>query len=60
LDNTYELRWLGVAISQGKKDTAEQERRIIKESAKQKKKKTKAVLEKQSPSDPVVMSGKDR
>ncbi|NWK54686.1 AI-2E family transporter [Verrucomicrobiaceae bacterium N1E253] len=36
LDNTYELRWLGVAISQGKKDTEEQERRIIKESAKQK------------------------
>jgi len=36
MDNTYELRWLGVAISQGKKDTVEQERRIIKESAKQK------------------------
>lgn len=34
LDNTYELRWLGVAISQGKKDTVEQERKIIKESAK--------------------------
>jgi AI-2 transport protein TqsA len=59
LDNTYELRWLGVAISQGKKDTEEQERRIIKESAKQKKKKTKAVQEKQSPSDPVIVSGKD-
>jgi AI-2 transport protein TqsA len=58
LDNTYELRWLGVAISQGKKDTEEQERRIIKESAKQKKKKTKAVLEKQSPSDSSVVSGK--
>jgi len=36
LDNSYELRWLGVAISQGKKDNEEQERRIIKESAKQK------------------------
>ena len=59
LDNTYELRWLGVAISQGKKDTEEQERRIIKESAKQKKKKTKAVIEKQSPSDPAVVSGED-
>lgn len=37
MDNTYELRWLGVAISQGKKDTEEQERRIINESAKQQK-----------------------
>ena len=58
MDNTYELRWLGVAISQGKKDTEEQERRIIKESAKQKKKKTKAVLEKQTPSDTAIVSGK--
>ena len=45
LDNSYELRWLGVAISQGKKDTVEQERRIIKESAK---KKTKPAKEDQA------------
>jgi AI-2 transport protein TqsA len=38
MDNTYELRWLGVAISQGKKNTEEQERRIIKESAQKQKK----------------------
>jgi len=37
MDSTAELRWLGVAISQGKKDTEEQECRIIKESAKQQK-----------------------
>lgn len=34
LDNSYELRWLGVAISQGKNQNVEQERKIIKESAK--------------------------
>lgn len=36
LDNSYELRWLGVAISQGKKETEAQEHKIIKESAKPK------------------------
>ncbi len=34
LDNSYELRWLGVAISQGKNQDIEQEVQIIKESAK--------------------------
>jgi len=34
MDNSYELRWLGVAISQGKTVNHEQERRIISESAK--------------------------
>jgi len=33
MDNSSELRWLGVAISQGKSANHEQERRIIKESA---------------------------
>jgi len=33
MDSTAELRWLGVAISQGKRETEEQEHRIIKESA---------------------------
>lgn len=37
LDNSYELRWLGVAISQGKNRDDEQERKIIEESAKSKK-----------------------
>ena len=37
LDNSYELRWLGVAISQGKNRDDAQERKIIKESAKVKK-----------------------
>jgi AI-2 transport protein TqsA len=45
MDNTYELRWLGVAISQGKKNTEEQERRIIKESA-QKQKKSGGIFKK--------------
>ncbi|MBT8036001.1 MAG: AI-2E family transporter [Verrucomicrobiae bacterium] len=39
LDNSYELRWLGVAIGQGKNQNAEQERLIIKESSKAQKKK---------------------
>jgi AI-2 transport protein TqsA len=43
LDNSYELRWLGVAISQGKNQNAEQERQIIKESSKAQKKKDKAL-----------------
>lgn len=34
LDNSYELRWLSVAISHSKTTDHEQERRIIKESAK--------------------------
>jgi len=34
LDNSYELRWLSVAISHGKTADHEQERRIISESAK--------------------------
>ncbi len=34
LDNSYELRWLGVAIRQGKNRNDEQERKIIEESAK--------------------------
>ena len=35
LDNSYELRWLGVAISQGKRDLSgrEMEKQIIKESS---------------------------
>lgn len=37
MDNSYELRWLGVAISQGKTVNHEQERRIISESAKARK-----------------------
>ncbi len=36
MDNSYELRWLGVAMSQGKTVNHEQERRIISESAKAK------------------------
>lgn len=42
LDNSYELRWLGVAISQGKNQNPELERQIIKESSKAQKKKEKA------------------
>lgn len=34
LDNSYELRWLGVAISQGKNRDEARERKIIEESAK--------------------------
>lgn len=43
LDNSYELRWLGVAISQGKNQNPELERQIIKESAMAAKKKEDAV-----------------
>lgn len=43
LDNSYELRWLGVAISQGKNQDSEQERQIIKESSKAQKKKERAI-----------------
>lgn len=60
MDNTYELRWLGVAISQGKKDTEEQERRIIKESAKQKKKKSDPKADKVASSDAAVATGEGR
>jgi len=41
LDNSYELRWLGVAISQGKNQNPEIEKQIIKESTKAQKKKEK-------------------
>ena len=43
LDNSYELRWLGVAISQGKNQNPELERQIIKESSKAQKEKEKAI-----------------
>ncbi len=43
LDNSYELRWLGVAISQGKNQDSEQERQIIKESSKAQKNKERAI-----------------
>ena len=42
LDNSRELRWLGVAISQGKNQSPELERQIIKESTQAQKKKEKA------------------
>lgn len=65
LDNSAELRWLGVAMSQGKNHNHEQERRIIKESAKAKKKKEQEAedAEKNEQSDspdtskPVVVAG---
>jgi len=41
LDNSRELRWLGVAISQGKNQSPELERQIIKESTQAQKKKEK-------------------
>ncbi|BDS05630.1 pheromone autoinducer 2 transporter [Oceaniferula spumae] len=63
MDNSYELRWLGVAISQGKTVNHEQERRIIKESAKAKKPSdAKSSQENEHPQDtsdvtkPVVIS----
>jgi len=43
LDNSYELRWLGVAISQGKNQNRELEHQIIKESSQAQKKKEEAV-----------------
>lgn len=58
MDNTYELRWLGVAISQGKKNTEEQERRIIKESAKKKNKKDEPKSDKENAGDAAVLTGK--
>jgi len=42
LDNSRELRWLGVAISQGKNQSPELERQIIKESTQAQKQKEKA------------------
>ena len=42
LHNSRELRWLGVAISQGKNQSPELERQIIKESTQAQKKKEKA------------------
>ncbi len=41
LDNSYELRWLGVAISQGKNQNVEKERELIKKSTKAQKNKGK-------------------
>ncbi len=34
MDNSYELRWLGIAMGHGKTENQEQERRLISESAK--------------------------
>ena len=42
LDNSRELRWLGVAISQGKNRNPELEHQIIKESSQAQKKKEQA------------------
>lgn len=42
MDNSYELRWLGVAMGHGKTENHEQERRIISESAKAQKAEAKA------------------
>jgi len=53
LDNSYELRWLGVAISQGKRDLSgrEMEKQIIKESSARTNDETDIEVEKTSESD---------
>lgn len=54
LDNSYELRWLGVAISQGKNRNEAQERMIIEESAKAKKESEAAADTAKAEIDPVT------
>lgn len=57
LDNSYELRWLGVAISQGKNQDVVQEHQIIKESTESMRKKAEEKNQGKEHDDTVEMTG---